>query len=91
MRHCALNSNRADDQPVKLAKVGQKPILGDKLEQQFVDYALTMEARLFGLTRRDLQRTSYQLLVNIMLDIHFTTNNEIVGGLICFTIVIKTR
>ncbi len=63
MRHCAANAEIADGQSVKISTLGRKPVLGDKIEQQLLEYSLAMEERFFGLTRRDLMRTAYQLAV----------------------------
>lgn len=58
-------SKRIDESPSKLVvtKIGRKPVLGDILEKQLVNYLLYMEAKFYGFTLGDLRRMAFQLAV----------------------------
>ncbi|KAJ8928285.1 hypothetical protein NQ314_019168 [Rhamnusium bicolor] len=71
-----LKHNGDPDQIVKTV-LGRKTILGENLERQIVEYILTMEAKFYGLTRRDIRIMAYTLAVRNGLDHPF--KKEIAG------------
>ncbi|KAJ4425741.1 hypothetical protein ANN_27937 [Periplaneta americana] len=44
-------------------KLGRKPILPEKIEEELVEYCLLMESKFYGLARNDIRRIAYQLAV----------------------------
>lgn len=64
---------------VTSAKLGRKPVLPTELEKSLVDYVLTMEAKFFGLTRKDIRCLAFQLAVKNNLPNPFSKTNEAAG------------
>ena len=46
---------------IKKEKLGRKAVLPPELEEELVQYLLTMESKFFGLTRKDVRSIAYQL------------------------------
>lgn len=44
-----------------LRRLGRLPVLSEEIEKKLVLYALKMESKFYGLTRRDLEYMAYQL------------------------------
>lgn len=61
------------------AKLGRRPVLPAELEKKLVEYVLTMEAKLFGLVRRDVMSLAYQLAVKNNIIHTFSVKNESAG------------
>lgn len=61
------------------AKLGRKPTLPQELEKQLVQYVLTMEAKLFGLVRKDVMSLAYQLAIKNNIAHPFSAKNESAG------------
>ncbi|XP_072389756.1 uncharacterized protein [Diabrotica undecimpunctata] len=56
---------KSDKTPEELVgiSIGRRPILPLELENELVEYALTMEQRYFGLRARDIKRLGFQLAI----------------------------
>lgn len=61
------------------AKLGRKPVLPPELEDSLVDYVLIMEAKFFGLTRRDIRTLAFQLAVQNNLPNPFSAIHQCAG------------
>lgn len=72
-------SNMKYGTPEEAAKIkrGRSTVLGKALEEELVQYCLTMEASFFGLTCKDLQRMAVQLAERNNIEHPF--KNEIAG------------
>lgn len=44
-------------------KLGRRTVLGEELERALAQYVLEMEAKFYGLTRKDLKRMAYSLAI----------------------------
>lgn len=44
-------------------QLGRKTVLGEETEKDLVNYILTMEAKYYGLTRKDVRRLAYTLAI----------------------------
>lgn len=58
------------------AKLGRKSIFRQELEKQLVQYVLAMEAKLFGLVRKDVMSFAYQLAIKNNITHNFSVKNE---------------
>lgn len=61
------------------SKLGRKPTLPEELEKQLVQYVLAMEAKFFGLARKDVMSLAYQLAIKNNIIHTFSTKNESAG------------
>ncbi|KAG8227990.1 hypothetical protein J437_LFUL007204 [Ladona fulva] len=50
-------------------KLGRKPILDSELEQSLFKYCLDVEARFYGLTKKDVKKMAFHLAEKILFDI----------------------
>ncbi|KAJ8932518.1 hypothetical protein NQ314_014610 [Rhamnusium bicolor] len=50
-----------DPEEAATIKLGRKTVLDDEVEEELVRYILLMEAKFYGLTRKDLRRMGYTL------------------------------
>lgn len=57
--------------------LGRKPVLGEELETELVEYILAMESKFYGLTRRDVRQMAYTLATRNNIDNPF--KREIAG------------
>lgn len=61
------------------SKLGRKPTLPGELEKQLVQYVLAMEAKLFGLVRKDVMSLAYQLAIKNNIAHTFSIKNKSAG------------
>lgn len=71
-------SNKTPEELVGLS-IGRKPVLSPELENELVQYALSMEERFFGLRARDVKRLAFQLAIRNNLAHPFNGENKSAG------------
>ncbi|XP_067642531.1 uncharacterized protein [Eurosta solidaginis] len=60
-------------------KLGRKPVFPEHFEKMLVDYVLTMESKLFGLSRMDVKYLAYQLAEKNNIMHPFSKENQLAG------------
>lgn len=56
-----LRKENSEPEEIVQTKLGRKTVLGNEIEEELVQYILVMEAKYYGLTRKDVRRMAYTL------------------------------
>ncbi|KAJ4449784.1 hypothetical protein ANN_01188 [Periplaneta americana] len=60
-------------------KIGRKPVLPEVLENELVNYCMSMENNFYGLTVKDLRRMAFQLAIRNSIKHPFSSTNKAAG------------